>query len=509
MDIALLCIVTLMFRAFAFWLVLVLAVPQASGQHAVRAVADLPEDVHFALHIEGGWALVQQNLEMAKRLRSWGLAEETLPAFNELAERLDEPPAIAFERLLGRRVTLAVRLEDEETRWVVMSEVDQETASALPLKLKAQPRRVSSTLAVQALERRSFDFTVSPINPATNTAWIILGPERAGALFDAVVGTLMGVPGGGDRLGKGKDVALFEGEPQARVAFFYRDVEDPGAMLAWAQRDADAWDIGARASTAEAWMKGLGLVPAERPGLRGELPKARPDEVLATWVVDWGEQPVLDSLASLMMGDGLWRAVSAHRGPLGLEVRSASDAASLVVSAAVDSAQKSLAETDRLLEERLGASGFGGALPAAARSSSASGRFCFDRFKLSSLAWGVVEDGSAISSQAGRQGLRLVLAATDGATPPPAAALSDHLLQPANTGDERVLWMGRVKPAAMAELLRVKPPTDQDRRPAVDRMLDAALTALSAISRVQWRLWETGDQLRATLRIELAETPGQ
>ena len=381
-----------MFRLLAPFIALVLAQAGVSAQQAVRALADLPGDVQFGLHIEGGWALVQQNAELAARLRAWGLAEETLPAFKELAERLDEPPAIAFERLLGRRATLTVRLVGDSLHWVVLSEVDRETAAALPLQLKAQPRRVASTLAVQALERRSFDFTVSPGNPTTNTAWIVLGPERASALFDAAVGGLMGVPGGGERLGRGAAAPVFADRQSARMAVFYQDVDGPGALLAWAGRDQDSWDIGVRASTSEAWLAGLGI----------EADPGEPRNV--TWsVFDRGPQPV-----------------------------------------------------DAEAEEIRGSS-------------------------------------------------RLVIAATTGITPPPATALALHRLKPSPSTDDRLLWIGRCRPQAMAEQIAQSSVAGADRA----KPSGLVLTGLETIDHVQWRVWEASGQLRAQIRLKLAESPAQ
>ncbi len=473
------------------WLTLVLASSPslALGQQAVRNIALLPETVQMALSVEGATPLLRGESPLVQALQEWGWAQETRPAFDELAARLGEPAEVAFDRLLGRRATLVIREREGAPHWVVLSEVDRETAKQLPSQLDAKPLRISSTLPVQGLERRSFEFTVSPINPNTGTAWALLGPARASELFDVMVGTIMGAPDGPLPLIKSKHSGLFKGAAMGSIAVFVQQPERSRAVLAWANSDAAGWDVEARAEPATAWLSGI--ADAEGGATLPALIEPRPEgELAVVWALPWRDQPLLEAFTGSAVGAALWSCVTPLDSPRGVAVYREGDAIGVIVSAQTERPPSALERADAVLESKAGATAFAGELPDAVRTSGCKTAAAFGRVPLESVAW-------ATPPAEVDERRWLVIAASSDADARLAPLVLEHAAMASLLGaveGERLLTHGRLRPRELlASFLRELAPVPE------------SIGVAGAIESLAWRVAQHGEQLRARLRLDLAE----
>ncbi len=478
--------------------------PMARAQHAVRSLASLPETVDMAVSVVGASSLMRGDRPLLVALSEWGWAQETKPAFEVLADRLGEPAEVAFSRLLGRRATLVIREHEGESHWVVVSEVDAKTAARLPGQLEAKPLRISSTLPVQGLERRSFEFTISPINPNTNTAWAFLGPARASELFDTIVGSVMGAPGGPRTLSQGEHAELFKNARKGMggaIAVFMQRPEPNRAVLATASRDDTGWDVTARARPATDWFPGL-LPNAEEtanldveklPALAAPTPS---DELLSVWSLPWHDEPRLDAVTGSVLGQVLWSCIKPLQSPRGFVLSRSAKRTQVMVAALSSQPQAALSHADAVLASQAGASNFGGQLPDAVRTSECKMPSVFAKTALRSVAW-----ATPPPTASDREGSRwLVLVASDNSEPG-LAGIVDQQAQRCETRAEPeagiMLNHGRMRPRTLLAGFMQQPEHKLEQPSAVD--------LLRTIERMQWRMALVGDQLRSRLRLDLYE----
>ncbi len=465
----------------------------ACVQQAVRNLALLPETVEMAVSVEGATSLLQGDRPLVQALREWGWAQETRPAFDALAARLGEPADVAFDRLLGRRATLVIREQGGESHWVVLSEVDRETAKQLPSQLDAKPLRISSTLPVQGLERRSFEFTISPINPNTGTAWALLGPARASELFDVMVGTIMGDPDGPPPLIKSQHRGLFDGAAKGSIAVFAQQQDRSRAVLAWALRDEHGWDVDGRAEPASAWLSGL--ADAEDGSSLPALIEPRPDGELAlVWTQPWRSQPWLDALAAGVLGPALWSCVMPLDSPRGVEVSRQDGAVGVLVSTKTERPEAALERADAVLEAKAGATAFEGELPGAVRTSGCKSVAAFGRVPLESVAWAAPPGGDDAPRW-------LVIAASSDAKARLAPTVLAHAKvasEPIETEGERSLTLGRIRPRDLVALFMGQAGP-----------MPEPVGLVGAVESLAWRITQHGEQVRAHVRLELVDAPDE
>lgn len=167
----------------------------------------------------------------------------TLDAWSVLAERLDLTPDEAARRLLGRRFMLVSESEGDADSWAIAMAVDAETARLLRKKLDAIPRALRDGLPVLSIENNAFELVVHDRgNRRLTTAMgagldggdavVVLGPSSRSRVFDALLGTALGVGARGSTIdtespGKiaralpdGTSVVVLKGEPGNPMAWF-------------------------------------------------------------------------------------------------------------------------------------------------------------------------------------------------------------------------------------------------------------------------------------------------
>ncbi len=177
-------------------------------------VARLPIQTRAVLAVRGlGTLLDDTGISPIRELARARLIDRGVnDAWEGLAARLECTPREAVERLVGTRAILAVGEQADGPRpgragpeavvlgpllpWVVLSEVDEQSALRLAAALEGVPRRVDSGRPVYALEGGDFLLSTLPMAPSERgkRAWMLLGSRDHAAWFTLVLRAGRGPP---------------------------------------------------------------------------------------------------------------------------------------------------------------------------------------------------------------------------------------------------------------------------------------------------------------------------
>ncbi len=163
---------------------------EAGAKHPVAAAAALPADLEVVIIIED-LAALRQTAEagaVTALLSEAGLVEPLAESWAMLAERLGLTADEAIDRLLGRRVLLALRPGEAPAtsrRWTLLSDVDDATADLLRSRLDVAPRTVVKGQQVYAVEGGNLDLALH--RRADNRVTLLLGPSDAPHLLNELI----------------------------------------------------------------------------------------------------------------------------------------------------------------------------------------------------------------------------------------------------------------------------------------------------------------------------------
>lgn len=478
------------FRSILMILVMlvVLAWP-AMGQQAVRTLGTMPASAEMVITMEQGAALMEVDDAMLRMLGEMGWLAETRPAFDVLAQRLGAEPAEAFARLMGHRATLVIRRGTQGLLWAVMTEVDEQTARALPGALDAKPLRVSSGLPVHGLERRTFEIAVSPTDAQTGMARAIIAPARAGELLNTLIQIAAGQSDPQGSIERGAHARLFAEPMEGSIAIYWSPSVGDGAqaraLLAVMSTQEQSSMLRVRAVPQEAWVE----VPVEDLGALPVLPIVDPSqEVLTAWWQRSSGFTLLDSLFASAAGPTLWSIFAPAPGARAISItRDATGGTTVRVAARSPEAATLLGRADGVLAEKAKAQAFEGHLPTAVRRSGVLMPAVLGTAQLTELVWWAqsMEDGPAAWLMAvGTERAPELLAMQSEAWIGVVGHVCGH--------SERTLSTGRARPTALIPLLAQMAAPPEVR------------TALSMVGKVSWRMWiDEHEVLCATVEMEI------
>lgn len=173
----------------------------------VDVASTLPDSVDLVLVIDRARELRASSLGalVQEKLKASGLLDPLSSAWSELAQQLKLGSDEAFDRLVGRRVVLATRLQGpratgspgkeavSDRSWAILSLVDVSTERLLFERLQAAPRGIALGHQILALERGRYELTshrVNGVNGEPQASVIVLGPSAQSELFDDLIATL-------------------------------------------------------------------------------------------------------------------------------------------------------------------------------------------------------------------------------------------------------------------------------------------------------------------------------
>lgn len=175
-------------------------------QHPALAAAGLPVDLELVVIVEDLASLrrTAEGRAMAGLLAEAGVTEPLDKSWAMLAQRLGLTPGEAVDRLLGRRVVLAIRdggggaggvggrsagggggEPAGARRWTLISEIDDETAEVLRTKLDVSPRTVVKGQQVYAVEGGNLDLALH--RRGKDRVMLLLGPSDAPDLLNKLI----------------------------------------------------------------------------------------------------------------------------------------------------------------------------------------------------------------------------------------------------------------------------------------------------------------------------------
>jgi hypothetical protein len=177
-------------------------------EHPALAAAGLPVNLELVVIVEDLASLrrTAEGRAMAALLGEAGVTEPLDKSWEVLAQRLGLTPGEAVDRLLGRRVVLAIRdgagggggaqrAGGGARRWTLISEIDDKTAEVLRTKLDVSPRTVVKGQQVYAVEGGNLDLALHWRGEDRVT--LLLGPSDAPDLLnDLIVAAITPLPEG-------------------------------------------------------------------------------------------------------------------------------------------------------------------------------------------------------------------------------------------------------------------------------------------------------------------------